>query len=162
MSIACKYNGIHHLTEIISTTGPVHGLQELLHQLPTTGPSHGSLHWTCRLLRQPSFTDCTLKRYWMLLLPRQRTSTNGELVLELLLLRRRLKARGALCGKVGESEKLSFSRKKKVAGHCFLLVPQQRGGGRGAETVPVSGPMFSPFRHSWRISWLAAESAGRY
>lgn len=27
--------------------------------------------------------------------------------------------------------------------------------------LPVSGPMFSPCRQSWRISWLAEDSAGR-
>lgn len=27
--------------------------------------------------------------------------------------------------------------------------------------LPVSGPMFSPFRHSWRISCLAVDSAGK-
>lgn len=27
-------------------------------------------------------------------------------------------------------------------------------------SLPVSGPMFSPLRHSWRISWLTVDSAG--
>lgn len=91
---------------MISISGLDHGMKELLSQLPTADPSHSSLHWTCRLLRQHVFTDCTLKRYWMLLLPRQRVPTNHKPRLEMLLLRRRLKACSALCGKVGETEKL--------------------------------------------------------
>lgn len=105
------YSNIHQLTEIVSITGLGHGMQELLRKLPTTGPSpHGCLHWMCWLLRQPSLTDCTLKHYWILLLPRQRASTNHNRAWELLLPRRRLKAGGALCGKVGETEKLFLGK----------------------------------------------------
>lgn len=96
------YSNIHQLTEIISIAGLAHGMKELLRQLPTTGPSHSFPYWTCRLLGQPSFTVCTLKRYWILLLPRQRISTNRNLIVQLLLLGRRLETCGALCGKVGE------------------------------------------------------------
>ncbi|KAF3853526.1 hypothetical protein F7725_014214 [Dissostichus mawsoni] len=67
----------------------VHGypeiMFELLSKLPVISPAHGSLYWSCRLLRQPSFT---LIHHWKLLLPRQRMSTNHSRVLELLLLRR--------------------------------------------------------------------------
>lgn len=73
-------------------------------QLLIIGPSLSSPNWMCWLLRQPSFSNCTLIHYWILLLPRQRVSTNRNLILQLLLLGRRLKACGALCGKVGETE----------------------------------------------------------
>lgn len=140
------------LTEILPISGLVDGIQELLCLLPTD-PSLSSPRW---LLRQPSFTACTLKHYWILLLLRQRVSTNQNLVLGRLLLGRKLKACGALCAKSwrnGESEFLG-----KYIGCSFFLV---LGCSREEKTksLPASGPMFSPLRHSWRISWLTVESA---
>lgn len=87
------------LTEMISITRHVHCMEEPLSQLPSTGPSLSLLIWMCRLLRQLAFTGCTLKRYWIPLLPRQHAPTNHSLWLEMLLLRGRLKACSALCGK---------------------------------------------------------------
>ncbi|MEQ2164064.1 hypothetical protein GOODEAATRI_002690 [Goodea atripinnis] len=120
-----------------------------------------SPHWMCRLLWQPSFTGCTLTHYWILLLPGQRVCTNHNPILQLLLLSRRLKACGALCGKVGGKWK-SVCRESTSGSICFLLLGLQQRGGDGLMRLPASGPIFSPCRHSWRISWLAGHAADRY
>lgn len=64
-------------------------------------------------------------------------------------------------GKVGKSEKL-LSREEKIK--TFYLQQSCAECARGGAEligVPVSGPMFSPSRHSWRISLLAVDSAGK-
>jgi len=101
---------IRQLTETFSVGGHVYGLKELL----CIRSSHDSLHWTCWLLRQYD---------WMLLLPWQHVFINLNWVLEPLLLGRRLAACGALCGKVGETEKVFLG--KRLGFCCFRKRKQQ-------------------------------------
>lgn len=137
-------------------------MEEPLSQLLTTGPSLSHLLWMCWLLRQLAFTGCTLKCYWIPLLPRQHAPTNHSLWLGMLLLRGRLKACSALCGKSWKEQKKTTFQGEKI--NKFYL--QQSGAEyvrREATLIglPVSGPIFSPSRHSWRISLLAVESASK-
>lgn len=57
---------------------------------------------------------------------------------------------------------LKKKKKKKYLGYSSAYMAAVRRKW-WAELIglPVSGPMFSPFRHSWRISCLAVDSAGK-
>lgn len=79
MCIVC-HSSVCRLTEMISIIGLAHPVQELICQLLIVGPSHSPLHWLCWLPRQPSFIDCTLTPYWILLLPTQHMSSNHILI----------------------------------------------------------------------------------
>lgn len=63
--------------------------------------------------------------------------------------------------KLGENGKV-FAEKEAQVTICFLLLLLQQRRGDEVMTIPASGPILSPLRHSWRISWLAEQSADRY
>lgn len=63
-------------------------------------------------------------------------------------------------GKVGKSKKL-LSREEKNKFYLQQSCAEYARRGGKLIGLPVSGLIFSPSRHSWRISWLAVESASK-